>query len=235
MEKKKEIEKIKEVFDIEKNGKIKEVIKKGELPLEHSQKEQKNYQNKILNWTLIGIVILLILFIFTVFLVNSLKIIKYEGFKFEKEKAGNVIFYKMSFPLFNENKNQTYQLFIRTNPKEFDKVPLDGEMHVKQIVVLNSTNELNCEGDGVIALANIYQLFPYIGLKLINDPNATCDSQDRYMFVNIVNSTQTSIEQTGKSCYQINVNNCEILKATEKFMIEVLIKRRELIETARID
>jgi hypothetical protein len=48
------------------------------------------------------------------------------------------------------------------------------------------------------------------------------------MLVNVVNSTQTNIEQKGTSCYQINVNNCEVLKATEKFMIEVLVKRKGL-------
>lgn len=227
--KKKETEKVDEVFEITKNNKTKEIVKKAEVNLKHATKQQKDYQGKVLNWVLAGVIIVLIFFILSVFFINNLKTIDYKGIKFEKEKAGNVMFYKTSFLVFRNNTNLTYNLYLRTDPRTFDKINFNGTMHAKQIVVLNSTNSLNCNGDGIIALANIYQLFPYIGLELLKDPNATCDNQDRYMFVNIINSSQTSIEQTGKSCYQINVNNCEILAGTEKFMIEVLLKRKELM------
>ena len=44
------------------------------------------------------------------------------------------------------------------------------------------------------------------------------------MFVKLQEANKTSIEQVGPACYNININNCEILEGTERFMIETFVE-----------
>ena len=47
-----------------------------------------------------------------------------------------------------------------------------------------------------------------------------CSSDGEYMYINLKEGEETRIEQTGTACYNILINNCEILEGTEKFMVE---------------
>jgi hypothetical protein len=49
------------------------------------------------------------------------------------------------------------------------------------------------------------------------------------MFVQIEEGEETRIEQFGPSCYKLIVNDCEILPATERFMIEVFSEFNALL------
>ena len=67
-----------------------------------------------------------------------------------------------------------------------------------------------------------------LGIKVIKDPNATCDSEGKYMFLNIQPGETTKIKQTGPSCYVMEVKDCEILKATERMMVETFVRYEEV-------
>jgi hypothetical protein len=82
------------------------------------------------------------------------------------------------------------------------------------------TENFNCNGDGIVAITNLDTLYNLIG-KIISDPNATCDPSGRYVFINIQNSSETSIQETALECYTINVNNCQILPAVERYMTKI--------------
>ena len=49
------------------------------------------------------------------------------------------------------------------------------------------------------------------------------------MFVLIQESNRTSIEQFGPACYNINIKNCEILKGTERFMIDTFVEINKIL------
>ena len=66
-----------------------------------------------------------------------------------------------------------------------------------------------------------------VGTKVIRDENATCDSEGRYMYINLKSGDKTKIEQSGNACYDILINNCEILEGTERFMVETFAKLNE--------
>jgi hypothetical protein len=232
MANKKESEDVEEIFEVKKDGKTKEIIKDGKVEVKHADKEQNEKYNKILKWILIGIVLVSIGFLATLFLIDNLKTFNYSGMKFDKVQEGQVLFYHTSFPVIFQGKNVTYNLYIRTDPRTFDNVPFNETITAREMTVINISNELNCNGDGVIAIANMEQLFPYIGMNMIQDSNASCDPQARYMFIDVKKSNQTSINKFGTSCYEINVNNCEILKATEKFIVEILKKRNQAIKSS---
>jgi hypothetical protein len=188
-------------------------------------KEQINYQNKLLKNILIVLGILIISFVAGYFVVNSMKYFEYRnvGFAVVEEIAP----YRTELPVISQGKIVPYYFYLRNDPRELDKVPFDGELVLLKNMVVNTTEELNCEGDGIIAVANLVNLYNVVGVKVIRDKNASCDSEGKYMFVQIRKGSETKIEQFGPACYELQVNDCEILEVTERFMIETFVKVKE--------
>ena len=116
-----------------------------------------------------------------------------------------------------------YNFFLRNDPRK-SKVDFNGELEIKKLAVMNSEEEFSCDGNGIIAVANLRQLYEMVGTKIIRDENATCDSEGRYIYINLKEGEKTKIEQIGKACYDIVINNCEILEGTERFMVETFAK-----------
>jgi len=91
--------------------------------------------------------------------------------------------------------------------------------------VISFEKDFNCDGDAIIAVANLAKLHEVLGISLIRDENATCDS--RYTYLRLQEGDKTSIEKIGENCYILNVNNCEILKVTERYMLEMFVRYNE--------
>ena len=64
---------------------------------------------------------------------------------------------------------------------------------------------------------------------MVKDENATCDISGRYSYFTLKPGNETKIKQEFPFCYDIVVNNCEVLEATEKIMLEILVKRNNEI------
>jgi len=179
--------------------------------------------NKTLKMILIGSVSIILLVLLFFLIIDSIRHIKYNGTDFEVQKEGEIIIYKTAFPVYSSITGKhiaDYNIYLRTDPRELEDIPLTGNVNTLNPIVLNMTEDFNCDGDGVIAVANFAQSFNALGSKVIKDPKAKCDLNGKYTFIQIRSANETSIVQYGPSCYYINVNNCEILKATERFMLE---------------
>ena len=191
--------------------------------------EQIVNQNKQLRLFFIAIGGLLVL-IFSIYLmVGSLSKFDYEGVKFKIVKEGKLIFYNTAFPYKNSitgNVIGDYNFYIRNDPRKLkEEVPFNGEIGLMKNIVMNSEDAFNCDGDGIIAIENMRRMLEVIGAtSIIRDENATCDESGRYTYILLKKGNETSIEEVGNSCYDINVNNCEILKATERFMVETFVE-----------
>src|SRR3989344_3829577 len=220
-------EKVCEIFEIEKGEKEKTIKSCGVEEQETGSKEQIKKENEILKnffiWA--GIIAFAIILIFV--MLNSVKKFEYKGVEFNLERYGDLIFYRTRFPVTYEGKDATYNFYIRNDPRKLEKeVPFNGELVILKDLVINSTENLNCNGDGIIAIANLLNLYNVIGTEVIKDENATCDDIfGRYVWVNIKEGNNTEIGEFGLNgaCYNIYVNNCEILPATERFLLETLI------------
>ena len=190
-------------------------------------KKQKE-QNKILKNIFLWFAAVVAVFILCYYLSNSMKFFEYEGIKFEQVKEGQLTLYKTVFPMYrNGTKVADYTFYLRTNPKEIGDVPFDGNLSIRKMVVFNPSDELNCKGDGIIAVANIVNnLYTYLDSKVIRDENAKCDNtgQKIYSLVKVSPGNTTEIRQIGDSCYEIIVSDCQILPATEKYMLEAFKK-----------
>ena len=191
-------------------------------------KEKLEQEKRQLRNVLLGLGIFVIVLVLAVFFINSIKSFEYKNTKWDIVREGNLILYNTKIALVNEKGENymNYNFFLRNDPRKLN-VDFNGELEIKELAVINSEEEFNCDGDGIIAVQNLKILYEMIGTKVIKDENATCDSEGRYMYLNLKSGDKTKIEQTGDACYDIIINNCEILQGTERFMVETFAKINE--------
>ena len=199
-----------------------ENIRFSSFPHKPGEKENKQLKN-----ILICLAIFSFILISIALFVNSIRHFEYKGVKFDVVKEGNLVFYKTALPVMYNEEKALYNFYLRNDPRKLKNIPVEGEINLKNFLVINITGDFNCDGDGIIAIANLMNLYELFGIKIMKDENASCDAQGRYMFMQIQPGNKTSIEQFGPACYNLNVNDCEILKVTERLMLETFIKYHE--------
>jgi len=231
-----EKEKVCEIFEVEKDGKEKEIKTCGIEEEKNPSKEQLEKEKKIFIGVGIAMLCFILMFAAVYFIIYLTNHFEVGGVNFEIDKTdlqGQTI-YKTSIPgtIYNGTfilggtigTRADYNFYFRTDPRILEKdISFDGVLNIEGNMVLNMTQDFNCDGKGIIAIANLLNVYKAIGTKVIKDENATCDPNGRYIFLKIQEGNQTSINQFGPTCYDINVNNCEILPATERYLLETLI------------
>ena len=217
----------KEVFHLSKLGKFegKEKIVEscGDVEEKPASEKQVKEQNKILRNILIGIGIFVLFFVIGFYFTNSVKNFEYNNIKFDIIKEKKINFYHTSFPMtYKSGEKAIYNVFLRKDPRKIGEIPFEGELYLSEMLVLNSSENFNCDGNGVVAIANFQQILNALGTNVINDPKANCDEYGRYIFINLQKGNKTEIKNIGKKCYNFNINKCEVLDVTERFLLEAL-------------
>jgi len=210
--------------------------KEEEKPEESKETQSNDKENKVLRNVLVGIGVIIVIMILVIVVANLMSHFKYKGMKFNMEKFGEIITYHTSFPIYSKAKSLTtgeiiadkhvadYNVYLRNDPRELDKIHFDRGLVLLKNMVINISDDLDCGGDGTISLVNMVNLFDTLGIEVIKDDNAGCDREGRYMYLNIFPADYSGIEKIGAGCYELYVNNCEVLEVTERFMIETLVK-----------
>jgi hypothetical protein len=219
-------EEVHEIYEIMKNGKEKIVETKGIIVHEEIDKEGRiKKENKTLRNILIGIGVVFLIIVLIVFIGAAKAHFNYKGVKFNIVKEGQLVLYHTSFPVVYQGKNYNYNIYLRNDPRELDKtIPASGTLTKIQDAVINITQEFDCNGTQMIAIANLQNTFNAIGKAFMRDENASCDPQGRYMYLVVQPGNETSIKQFGPGCYNINIKDCEILPGTERFIAGMLVK-----------
>ncbi len=221
--------KVVEFFKVLKKGKEKLIKKESMEDVEGKpSKKQVKEENKILR----NIFITLGIIIFFGFLgylgylsLYNANNFEYRGIKFDVLKEGDIIFYHTSFLTTLEGKPVNYNVYIRNDPRDLeDEIPFSGNMNLPEIFVINTTESFSCDGDGGISMYNLQQVLKVFDTQFITDPEASCDLEGRYGYLRIKSGNLSRIGQVLGSCYILQVDNCEILKVTERFLVEVLVK-----------
>lgn len=217
-----------EYFDIVEDGKEKVVETKAvETAQSNASENQVKEENNVLKIVLILIGGVFLVLVAMQLAANAVKTFDYKNVDYEITREGNLLLYKTSFPVMYQGNEAQYNFYLRNDPRKLEAINFSGDINFKKNAVVNATNELNCNGDGIIAVANLANL-KIFDMKIIKDQNATCTQSGNYMFINIEKGNESKIEQFGPACYQFTVNNCEILKVTEKFMVEYFSKISEV-------
>jgi hypothetical protein len=232
-----EKEKVCEVFDVEKNGKIEEIKSCGVEEEAKPSEVQMKREIKIFKTVIIVMMAFVLFFLGVLWLINYFNHFSVGGVIFEIDKTDMVgkTLYKTTLPVHYQDSvtgkvvSAEYRFYFRNDPRTLDKIPMEGNITVMPNMVVNMTRDFNCNGDGMIAVANLLNLYKVIGVDVIKDDKATCDKNGQYTFLRITDGKDenyTGIIEYGLSggCYNLYVNNCEILPVTEKFMLETLMQ-----------
>ncbi len=228
--KKIEKKKVHEFVTIKKDGKEETKEFSGVEKVKHATKNQIKKQKKQFG-IILGILAIIILLCLIGFLINyQATHFDYKGLKFKKVVEGDIIFYQVPMITQYGGSKTTYHFYLRTNPNKLKDVPFDGEIELKNELILDVTTEnLFCDGDWQIAMGNLINLNIF-NINVGKDENASCDSLGRYTFVQIHEGNESKIEQYGPACYNLYITDCEVLAVTEKFMVETFVKIDEFAE-----
>jgi hypothetical protein len=222
--------KVCEIVKIEKDGK--EEVKKicGTEEEKPASQKQINTEKKQLKTILIVLGIIVIAFVIVLLINYKATHFKYEELKFNMVKEGDIIFYKVPVTTLENGEKTGYNFYLRTNPNKLKKIPFDGEITLRNNLILNVTTEnLFCGGDWQLAIGNL-MLLDIFGINVLADETLGCEENSDYIYVNIHEGNESRIEQFGSSCYNLYIADCEILQVTEKFMAELFLKINEYLE-----
>jgi hypothetical protein len=172
--------------------------------------------------------------------------VSYGGLTFTKEKFGTIPVYHYSYFLNSPSGALVeYNLYIRNNPAE-NKVPVNIKGKIFYIeggivyIGVNGTELTNCNQSS-IALATLSQFLTNNFIKIKggtldynesrteNITYVSCDQHTGSTVIRIKAANETAITNretnvvNQKNCYTINVANCEILPAVEKFIVHSII------------
>lgn len=216
-------EKVCEVFEVKKDGKEKVVEACGTAETPITNKGQIEHQKKLLRNILIvmgifigGVILILMAF-------YSMSHFETGGVKYEILKEGTVQFYHTSFPsnFVTPSRTVEYNVYLRNDPREIKDISFEGGLSLLEMAVLDSKENFDCEGDGVIAVANFNQIMGALGTQVVRDEEySQCDQAGRYMFLELKSGEENKIVKTGPACYDLFIKDCEVIKVTERFLIE---------------
>jgi len=219
--------KVCEIFNIKTKKKSKEVKTCGTYEEAVVSKGQIKHHEKLLRNILIfvGVLVLIVLGIYLG--INSARDISYDGIvEFETQSycatKPCLIVYKTDLPVTSDGKSMLYNFYFRTHPNELERIPFKGKMRLEKNAVIEANGDFGCSGYGNIAIQNLNNLYDLLGVSMIKDENASCDPENRYIHISLIESNYNGVEQISDSCYNIHIKDCEILKGTEKFMAEIL-------------
>lgn len=185
-----------------------------------------------------GLAILAVLFIVLYYAFQGLGKVEYKGLSFTKEKFGEVLVYSYNY-LVKTPSGKIVQrtLYIRGDPR-YNNVSITGEIVYpigKRVYIsINGTGLTECE-DSMISVASLSNFLANNNFdvragtpdeseaRMKNQTYVTCDKFPGNVVISLGVGKETKITKSGKYCHNVEVADCRILAAVEKFMIQSLI------------
>ncbi len=216
---------------------------KDEVKSDDKKNSKAKYSiNKQLLIILIGMATLVIIFFIASAFFQRLNKFEYNGLTFTKEKFGQIpVYHYYYFLKGKQGQLIKYNLYLRIDPRK-NNVSINGEIVLRDdksvYLSVNSTGLTQCEY-GAAGIASLSQFLS--GNQLIvrgaspdekeaydnNVWHATCEKWPSDTVILIEKGDSTKIIRDNENCYRIEVTNCEILDAIEKFQTQSIIDARE--------
>jgi hypothetical protein len=191
---------------------------------------------------LIWLGVLAVVFVVSYFAFRNLGKIEYQGLEFKAEKFGSLLVYAYDYLVRTPAGIEEKTLYFRVNPTE-NNVSVNGEITYpgdKEVYISsNSTGLMKCE-DTMIALANLVLFLQNSDITVKsgtldeeeaqakNYTYATCANHPDNPVIEIRAGNETKIENSG-ICYDIEIANCEMLPALEKFIVQSIIDSQKVL------
>ena len=209
--------------------------------------EEKEGYTKQIYWVLGGMIGLVLVFFFVVYVMQSLRTVEYNGLTFSKENFGDILLYRYSYnaivPLTGSavQTKPTY-LFLRNDPRENNVLINDQEIAFpknKEInIAINGTGLLGCEYASV-GVASLSGFLASNGFKIKgatmdeqealenNIEFASCASKPDEPVIEIKSGRETKVG-IENNCYVVEISGCDgILPALEKFEVQIVLDAKK--------
>lgn len=208
---------------------------------------QKKYEKQLKWFIYLMMSIILIIILITFINNNFIKQFEYHEIKFQKTQLGDLIFYSAKFPVVGSTGQiiGDYAINLRNDPRTLEDMPMNvNEGKIKfNLIVKNHTRvyaptyiSINpfmeiCEDSG-ISLLTLSGFLRDSGLnvssavtdkayaKKNNETHKWCDPLNTVII--ITNGNETIINEIQPSCFEIKFKDCEILKVSENFILNIL-------------
>jgi len=216
----------------------KEEIKQ-EIKHEHPKKEKGEKTFKAILIVLIIIAVGFLIFVFVKDYVNlKPSEFDYHGLQYTKIREGGIDMYKTSALLFKNGEQFIYNLVIRHDPKELDKIPVDinGSIY-KKLYISYDPVTVRCKdvplsswrlGDffgalGVNASGALHNL-PEDATEAEKESVKTCaDSLDAtVVLIREGNESKIYRDAMYKDCIIVDVKDCEVLQSSERLVLAMI-------------
>jgi len=212
----------------EKTLKSKDLEVKEKIISEENQldkKQEEKLKNKSFLIILSFMLFCILLFLGTYLLLGGSKSFTYKGILFSKYKYSNsLMLYSFPVNINLNNIHSNYTFFLREDPRKI-KSSFNGTINLQKSLTINVNGNFSCDGEGIIAIANIQQLYQRININVYSDKNATCNSTLKNdVLLTIKQGDKTQLVQDKSNCYTVYIKDCEILAGTEQFIVETVAK-----------
>ena len=201
-------------------------------------------QNSYIKYLMFGMIVILLIILAFAFKPKEKTRFGYLGMEFERVMFDKIPLYQTSVQSINrvtgEATGQNYIIYFRNDPRKLEHIPIIGRIRLTREVVIaldKSITEANCLNSTLAAL-NMGQFMNAAGIKALRGTTnltengeenlnyASCELSDNISVIITEAGNKTEIVQESTNCYKIRVNNCQVVEATEKFLIGAIAHSR---------
>jgi hypothetical protein len=216
------------------------IEKKAEKNAEEGKKGPKEEKAKIdyskqTKYILLTMGIMIIATVFTYAIIQREKAITYHGIEFYKENNTGIMYYNSLFGYATATGDTIpFILQLRINPEELEKIPANANITLLDDAIISLSPEvLDCK-DTYITVLDLSMILKAFGTyangattdeELAKEENVSVigckDSLNQTVIIfQEGNKTQiTQDKEFSTNCYIIEVNDCEVRKGYEKFIL----------------
>ena len=212
------------------------------------EKKPKPNKERRLEKEILGIILFLALLVAVFFIASSYfkskNIFEYRELTFAKQRLGNIpIYYHYYYFKAPDGKVIKYNMYLRNDPRSNNVTLIGDESRLLAggevaFISINADGLQECRY-GPLAVGTLSSFladnqmtviggnldFWQAGIK--RDEWVTCENKPGNRVVEILSGNETRVDISGK-CYRVEVNNCEILDAVEKLMVESIVDARRV-------
>lgn len=207
-----------------------------------NDKKERRLEKEILG-VLIFLGVLIGVFVIASSYFKSLNYFEYEDLTFSKKRVGNIEVFHHNYYIKTAQRLVNYNFYIRNDPR-YNNVTVEGDKSkllapgTVVYVTINSDGLQQCRY-GSLAVGSISSFLSdnqmtviggnlnFWDIPIKKDEWITCQNKPGNRVVEIFEGNETKVTIDG-NCYQVQVNNCEILEATEKLEVQSLVDARKV-------
>ena len=240
---------------LDNNDKGQEIVKNISNLVDIDEKESQDMPDeekinsnnkKQLFWALGMMASLVILFLISYAAFNRIGKFEYEGLTFTKEKFGEIPVFHYYYFFDNKGEKYMYNLFLRNDPRK-NTVSITGKA-VDDGIIFDSkkTTYISIDPEGLIGCkyttVGISSLTSFLKdnkitvkgatpnyeqAELNNVEYITCAGNINNDVIILKGGNETRVVRDSENCHIIEIANCEVLEAIEKFEVQAILDAKE--------